>query len=894
MPTKKEIVLKYSGLLIAFIAVMFLSGQNGSSISCGLQSCCNEFNEYVDALHAFNQYLDYMLVEPSCGNIVDKNIQRIKIGFTAPVNPGTFSIGSKIISSGKDANGQSISGLAFYNPQFINDNRVIVLPIIPSSVTKDVTYRVTIRSSSDSPLIVGGEKIIGSAWIEFTVRERDSEPPYIVSLSPGLPASLTRSEYLSRPAKPIDAINVEPHIEVLVKFSERMNFINIVASREARIGVIPGLELIPVPYINPAEEINFLREDTATETVVKSQTVKGLLPGFQYAFDFVSCGSGCVINCASGTQDLSGWYLVPCLGSECSDLKVDDWRSFTTSKVRIDSPALNDKIKKHATNQSNLNVSGIITKDLSGSVTLSIEGSGVSSSVPIVATPSTQAYNSYIGSLNISGVSEGEYKLKATAPDGGTDSIGLVIDRTAPVVSIVSITPSYGQYVGANIYVEVNISESGSGISSVTINGQGTQKSPQGRYYTMLSLLNYASGSTITIRAEAKDYAGNIGVSTRTVIVDKDPPVLTNINISNTYYPGYGDKKYIRGNFTVTGNISDLAGAKVININTGRNWVNVTISGNTFRADITNQTGVIYVQIVAVDNLDHSTGYYDYLYGPYEVDNTPPVWPYFVWSSGIIEPGALLTVCGNILFYWEWLTDLNIYGTKVRINWYEPDLSYNTITYAYEPQFTDPEGKVVYKMTICVQNVILPEEIYAPGQNSLDFCTSDYVGNLNCNPFYSVWVYPTIDWLSQDYGKPGDLVTIMGWGYKWFNQYSGQDYITINGVEVLPEYIISVTENTIQFRVPSYVSSGELKVYVNDTASNSKLFTVCSNRNKFVKNNLYDGSGISMAVTPDDKPWITFKDDYGVYLSGLICPRILDRYNDAYLWFLWVNAPIFG
>jgi hypothetical protein len=26
----------------------------------------------------------------------------------------------------------------------------------------------------------------------------------------------------------------------------------------------------------------------------------------------------------------------------------------------------------------------------------------------------------------------------------------------------------------------------------------------------------------------------------------------------------------------------------------------------------------------------------------------------------------------------------------------------------------------------------------------------------------------------------------------------------------------------------------------------------------------------------------------------MICPRILDRYNDAYLWFLWVNAPIFG
>lgn len=299
-------------------------------------------------------------------------------------------------------------------------------------------------------------------------------------MSPGLLAPLTRAEYLTRSPKPIDATNVEPHSEIRVRFSEKMNFMNAVPSREARVGAIPGLELIAVPYINPSEEVNFVREDTRTETIIKSQTVKGLLPGFQYVFDFISYGSGCLINCASGSQDLSGWYLVPCLGNECSDLKVDDWRSFTTSKVRIDSPQIDGSIKKHATNQNSLNVNGIITKDLSGSVTLSIEGTEISSSVPITATSSTQAYNTYVTTLNIATISEGEYKLKATAPDGGTDSIEVVIDRTLPVVSTISVWPSYGQYVGGYISVNVSVNESGSGISSVTVNGQDTQRTQWG------------------------------------------------------------------------------------------------------------------------------------------------------------------------------------------------------------------------------------------------------------------------------------------------------------------------------------------------------------------------------------------------------------------------------
>lgn len=845
MPTKQEILLKYSILLIVFIGVMLLSGQNGTTISCGLASCCQEFQEYFDAMHDFSQYFDYMDVEPSCGYIANKEIERIKIGFNAPVTPGTFSIGGNIISEGKDLNGQIVPGLAFYSPQFIDNNRVIVLPIVSSSIIEDVTYRITLKSSSDFTMIVGGEDIIGKAWIEFTVKKKDSVPPYIVSMSSGLSAPLTRAEYLSRPPKPIDAVNVEPHSEIKVIFSEKLNFTNVVPSREARLGAIPGLELITVPYMNPSEEVNFVREDTGTETVIKSQTIKGLLPGIQYAFDFVSCGSGCVVNCVSGSQDLSGWYLVPCLGSECADLKVDDWRSFTTSKVRIDSPVMADAIKKYATRLNALNVSGIITKDLSGSVALNIEGTGVSSSVPITVTSSTQAYNTYLTTLNVATISEGEYKLKATAPDGGTDSIGLVIDRTSPVVSVVGITPSYGQYVGSYVYVEVSVNETGSGISSVTVNGQGTQKSKQGRYYTQLSLYNYASGSSVIIRAEARDYAGNVGVGTRTVVVDKDPPVLTGITFSNTYYDSSSGKTYIRGSFTVSGMVSELSGllsVKFFISPGGSSGVEATVSGNTFAIEFNLIYHGISFQftVYTEDNLGNWSLYGPY--GPYIVDNTPPPIPYLLGNIPAYTPNQAISFCFYALGYsadfsndnFDWSqVELNVNGYPLYYDWSVIDLTLNWL------------ADDIYRLDICFNNLIIPAEIVVPGLNNLEVCTLDRVGNASCNSATGDWyVRPTIDWISQNYGRPTEIVdgnvllgteiTISGWGYGGFDiNTPAYDYITIGGVPVGPGYIKSIQpptqyqEGSITFWIPEYVYSGQIQVFINGVGSGGLPFTVC-------------------------------------------------------------------
>ncbi len=108
-----------------------------------------------------------------------------------------------------------------------------------------------------------------------------------------------------------------------------------------------------------------------------------------------------------------------------------------------------------------------------------------------------------------------------------------------------------------------------------------------------------------------------------------------------------------------------------------------------------------------------------------------------------------------------------------------------------------------------------------PGENSLDFCTSDHVGNLNCNPFFSLTVHPRIDYLYPDNGEPGDLITIYGWGFAWFDRDTPwEDYITINNTVLENIYIMDITPTTISFIVPSGITcSGSQKKSVNVTVN---------------------------------------------------------------------------
>ncbi len=178
-----------------------------------------------------------------------------------------------------------------------------------------------------------------------------------------------------------------------------------------------------------------------------------------------------------------------------------------------------DAIKRYATKGMSLNVSGIITKDLSGGVQLSLEGSGsvqlnlegagIDVTVPIAVTGGSEAYNKYSANLNISSVSEGLYTLRAVAPGGGgEDSIPVVIDRTAPVINYLTISPSYNQYVPVNFSVSGTVSESGSGLKSAVVNGVSADV--RGDHFSVsLNYTGFGSGANITISAQAEDYAGN-------------------------------------------------------------------------------------------------------------------------------------------------------------------------------------------------------------------------------------------------------------------------------------------------------------------------------------------------------------------------------------------------
>lgn len=369
--------------------------------------------------------------------------------------------------------------------------------------------------------------------------------------------------------------------------------------------------------------------------------------------------------------------------------------------------------------------------------------------------------------------------------------------------------------------------------------------------------------------------------------------MLTNITVSNTYYKSSTNTTYLRGYFTVTGNVSDLSGAKTIKIN----GFNVVISGNTFSANVTNQSGTIYVNVYAEYNVWNVTQFS--AGGSYVVDNTPPPTPYLLGYIPSYTPNQPISFCfyalgylvdfSNDNFNWGYI-EVNVNGYPLYYDWLVIDLRLNWIV------------DDIYRLDICFKDIVIPDYIVIPGQNNLEVCTLDRVGNASCNSATGDWyVRPTIDWISQNYGRQtqivdvnvlwGTEITISGWGYAGFDVNTpAYDYITIGGVPVGPGYIKNVKpptqyqDGSITFYVPEYVYSGPIRVFINGVGSAGLPFTVSTNRNKFVIGRINDGSGISIAEAPDGKQWISYKDYRGVYL---IWPSSSSSSGN------WVGLPIY-
>lgn len=125
-------------------------------------------------------------------------------------------------------------------------------------------------------------------------------------------------------------------------------------------------------------------------------------------------------------------------------------------------------------------------------------------------------------------------------------------------------------------------------------------------------------------------------------------------------------------------------------------------------------------------------------------------------------------------------------------------------------------------MTICMYNIYLPEEVIIPGIHYfITFCTFDYVGNQSCNPFGILIIHPRIDWLSPNSGSTGDIITINGWGFAWFNKYDqSNDYISLDNFKVGSENIVEITPTTLSFIIPQEITcSGSVKKSVNVTVN---------------------------------------------------------------------------
>lgn len=466
-----------------------------------------------------------------CGEILRPN--EIQIQFLAPYDPSSFYIEKQIqISAVNIETGGWAPPLSLGNPIFSGNQMIITLPIIQESVTIHTRYTVKLKSNPvENPLkLKDGHVLDGEVPLIFSAAPADSISPYIASYSQGTGYSKgarNYTDYIKIVGIPVEFQNIPPHQKDLeIVFSEKMHNIMTMPSRGNPID--PRVTL-PPPITLTELSLNRLGDTR----LFNSSSIVPYWPGVLYQIGFNSCTSACEIikDCSSGTTDVTGMWLSPydrstatdpaCLfNSDCEITlsKQDTVLAFTTAKVRIDSTGW-------CFPQGGGQVLGIASPDI-GTVSLSIVGKGVNENV---TTQVGGLYNyntwnwSFSDNSDWEGLEDGAYELRAIAPDGGYDKIGIIKDTQVPTVSITDVNPSYMGYVSRQFTVGIQSSDVGCGVVSeeVRVTNQRTGKTiPFAASTAQVELppAEWSDGDIITIQAFAWDWAGNQGASAYTTI----------------------------------------------------------------------------------------------------------------------------------------------------------------------------------------------------------------------------------------------------------------------------------------------------------------------------------------------------------------------------------------
>ncbi len=316
--------------------------------------------------------------------------------------------------------------------------------------------------------------------------------------------------------------------------------------------------------------------------------------------------------------------------------RVQSAADTTSPSVSITSPAAGQQVSRNVTISASASDAVGVT-----SVTFKVDGA-------VIATDSKSPYSVR---WNIRGVADGSHTLRAEARDAagnvGTSApvvvtIGSPADAIAPTVSITS--PAAGATVTGTVAVAATVSDA-AGVASVTFLADGAviATDTSSPYSASWNTSAVAAGSH-TLRAEARDTAGNVGTSAPVAVTTGPPSDTTAPTVSITS-PGSGAT--VTGAVSVTATASDavgvasvtfMANGAVIATDTSSpysaNWDTsaVAAGSHTLRAEARDAAGNVGLSAAVTVNVAAA--------------NRPPVVSMTASGSSYVAP-ATLTLAAN-------------------------------------------------------------------------------------------------------------------------------------------------------------------------------------------------------------------------------------------------------
>ncbi len=347
-------------------------------------------------------------------------------------------------------------------------------------------------------------------------------------------------------------------------------------------------------------------------------------------------------------------------------------REVASTQVSLDTTAPTIAVstpKNGVITNTNVNISGVVTDNLSGvaSLTAQVDG-GTAFAVSVGSNGSF----SFPTSFALNGTNDGSHTVSLVATDvagnvSGPTNLALTLDTQPPVVTIAS--PATGTLTNANVTVTGTATDNLSGVATLTASVNGgfvlsVAFDSAGSFSFPISLpLDGTADGDYTVSLVATDVAGNVSSPTNVVFtLDTQPPVVTIAS------PAAGT--FVNTNPTISGTVTDnLSGVATLmaQVDGGPARAvsfDATTGAFTFATSLAldgSADGAHAVSLVATDvagNTSPTTSV------SFTLDTIPPAQPTFALAVADRESGSpLATTNGQVTLVGQ--TDPNVMVTLV-------------------------------------------------------------------------------------------------------------------------------------------------------------------------------------------------------------------------------------